>query len=236
MNTMYLDSFLASSTPVWGVFLLGLLTAISPCPLATNITAVGFISKEIEHPRRIFWNGLLYSFGRVFSYMLLGIIVIPIVRSGASLFPLQKMVTNYGELLLPPVLLFIGFFMLFGDKLQLPSFGFGGNRDKLKKRGGVGAFLLGALFALAFCPTSAFLYFGMLIPLAVTSSAGYLYPFIFAIGTALPVIVVAWILAYSMSSLGTFYSRIQIFQKWFNRMVALAFIAVGFYYGLVFYV
>jgi threonine/homoserine/homoserine lactone efflux protein len=95
--------------------------------------------------------------------------------------------------------------------------------------------LLGILFALAFCPTSGVFYFGMLMPMAAAETGGYLLPVVFALATGLPVIVVAWILAYSIAGLGKFYNRIQVFQKWFNRVVAVLFIVVGIYYAIINY-
>ena len=167
----WLQSLLDSSTtPALTAFLLGLLTAISPCPLATNIAAIGFIGKDIENRHRIFRNGLLYTLGRVMAYTLLGIILILILEEGSSLFGIQKFIGKYGEMLLGPALLFIGLFMLFGHKFNLPSFGFKGNGEGLARRGGWGALLLGILFAMAFCPTSGVFYFGMLIPMSATSA------------------------------------------------------------------
>lgn len=231
----YLQNLLDGSTvPVVTAFLLGLLTAISPCPLATNITAIGFISRDITDRNRIFRDGLLYALGRIAAYTLLGAALIAILREGASMFALQKAISRYGEMLLAPALILIGLFMLFGHKLNLPQFGFSGG-DRIKKRGGWGALLLGVLFALAFCPTSGIFYFGMLIPMSATETGGYLLPAVFALATALPVVAVAWILAYSVAGLGRFYSRMQAFQKWFNRIVALLFIAVGIYYGVIYY-
>lgn len=231
----YLQNLLDGSTvPAVTAFLLGLLTAISPCPLATNITAIGYISRDITDRNRIFRDGLLYALGRIAAYTLLGAVLIAILREGASMFALQKTISRYGEMLLAPALILIGLFMLFGHKLKLPQFGFSGG-DRIKKRGGWGALLLGVLFALAFCPTSGIFYFGMLIPMSAAETGGYLLPAVFALATALPVVAVAWILAYSVAGLGRFYSRMQAFQKWFNRIVALLFIAVGIYYGVIYY-
>ncbi len=229
-----------SNIPSLTAFLLGIITAISPCPLATNITAIGFISKDIENRDKIFWSGMLYTLGRIATYMAIGAILIPILREGASIFKIQKAISNYGELLLAPALILIGLFMLFGSKLRLPSFGYKGDSESgesLKRRGGIGALLLGVLFALAFCPTSAIFYFGMLIPMSAgaNGAVGYLYPLIFAIATGLPVIIVAWLLAYSVSGVGRFYNNIRTFQRWFNLVVALLFIAVGIYYGVMLY-
>lgn len=231
----YLQNLLDGSTvPAVTAFLLGLLTAISPCPLATNITAIGYISRDITDRNRIFRDGLLYALGRIAAYTLLGAVLIAILREGASMFALQKAISRYGEMLLAPALILIGLFMLFGHKLKLPQFGFSGG-DRIKKRGGWGALLLGVLFALAFCPTSGIFYFGMLIPMSAAETGGYLLPAVFALATALPVVAVAWMLAYSVAGLGRFYSRMQAFQKWFNRIVALLFIAVGIYYGVIYY-
>ena len=198
----FLQSLLdSSSVPAITAFILGILTAVSPCPLATNITAIGFISKDIENRHRIFINGLLYTFGRIVTYTVLGFILIPILREGASMFMVQKAVSKYGEMLIAPVLIIIGIFMLDIIKLNLPKINIGGESLKKKTKGGWGAMLLGVLFALAFCPTSGVFYFGMLIPLSAAETGGYLLPVIYAIATGLPVILFACILAYSVAGL-----------------------------------
>lgn len=220
----------SSTTSALTAFLLGLLTAVSPCPLATNIAAIGYIGKDLENRRRIFCNGLLYTAGRIIAYTLLGIILIFILKGGSSLFGIQKFIGKYGELILGPALLLIGLFMLFGHKLRLPSFGFKGNGEGLVRKGGWGALLLGMLFAMAFCPTSGVFYFGMLIPMSATATAGYLLPVLFAVATALPVLVVAWILAFSVQHIGRFYGRMQSVQKWLNRIVGGLFTGIGVYY------
>ncbi|MFI3287887.1 MAG: aromatic aminobenezylarsenical efflux permease ArsG family transporter [Rikenellaceae bacterium] len=233
----WLQSLLESSTtPIFTAFLLGLLTAVSPCPLATNITAIGYISRDIDSPKKIFWSGILYTLGRILSYTVLGVILITILREGSSLFQIQKAVSRYGEMVLPAALILIGLFMLFASRLKLGGFGFrGSNKEGLRRRGGFGALLLGVLFALAFCPTSGVFYFGMLIPMSATATGGYLLPVVFAVATALPVIVVAWVLAYSVGGLSKVYNRIKAFQKWFSLVVAWLFVAVGVYYAYMFY-
>lgn len=224
-----------ASAPALVAFLLGLLTAISPCPLATNIAAIGYIGKEIENQRIIFYRGLLYTLGRVLAYTMLGIILILILKGGASVFGIQKFVSKWGELLLGPMLVVMGLFMLFGHKMPMPSFGFNGNGETIAKRGGWGAMLLGVLFALAFCPSSAVFYFGMLIPMSVNTSAGYLLPIVYAVATALPVLIVAWILAFSVQSLSAFYGKMQAVQRWLNLVVGIIFIGVGIYYCVIMY-
>ena len=227
--------FESSTTPALTAFLLGLLTAVLPCPLATNIAAIGFIGKDIENRRRIFRNGLLYTFGRVIAYTLLGIVLILVLKEGSNLFGIQRFIGKYGERILGPALLLIGLFILFGSKLKLPSFGFKGDGEGLARKGGWGALLLGMLFAMAFCPTSGVFYFGMLIPMSATVTAGYLLPVLFAIATALPVLAVAWILAFSIQHIGGFYGKMQTIQKWLNRIVGGVFSIIGVYYCIIIY-
>ncbi|OCW93051.1 cytochrome C biogenesis protein [Macellibacteroides sp. HH-ZS] len=232
----FLQSILEnSSVPVITAFILGLLTAVSPCPLATNITAIGFIGKDIENRHRIFINGLLYTLGRILTYTVLGFILIPILREGASMFSVQKAVSKYGEILIAPLLIVIGIYMLDLIKLNIPKISINGEYVKKRTKGSWGALFLGILFSLAFCPSSGIFFFGMLIPLSAAEAGGYLLPVVYAIATGLPVILVAWVLAYSVAGLGKFYNRIQAFEKWFRKIVAILFIAVGIYYAVMFY-
>lgn len=224
-----------SSTPVLTAFLLGLLTALSPCPLATNIVAIGFIGKDIENRKRIFRNGLLYTLGRVLAYTVLGVVLILVLKEGSSMFGIQKTIGTWGEFVLGPVLIMIGLFMLWGNRLNLPKFGFNGNAEGFVRRGGWGAFMIGILFALAFCPTSGVFYFGMLIPMSATVTAGYLLPVVFAVATAIPVLAVAWILAFSVQQMGSFYGKMQKVQKWMNLIVGGLFVVIGLYYCWIMY-
>jgi cytochrome c biogenesis protein CcdA len=226
----------SSTTPVLTAFLLGLLTAISPCPLATNIAAIGYIGKDIEDRRRVFLNGLLYTAGRIVAYTVLGLVLILIIRQGASMFGIQKFIGTWGELLLGPALIVIGLLMLFSHRLNLPQFGFNGsNVEGLKKHGGWGAFLLGVLFAMAFCPTSGMFYFGMLIPMSATATLGYLLPAVFAFATALPVLVVAWLLAFSMQKVGKFYGRMKGIERLTTVIVGVLFVLIGLYECYIIY-
>jgi cytochrome c biogenesis protein CcdA len=222
-----------SSTPFWSALILGIMTAISPCPLATNITAIGFISKDLENKRRIFISGLIYTLGRATSYTILGFIL----YMGASRFQVARLFQGWGERLIGFLLILIGVLMLDVIKIKFP--GFSAITDKIGNKGKGsyrGAFLLGVVFALAFCPYSGVLYFGMLIPMSITSASGLYLPLVFAIATGLPVIIVAWILAYSVASIGNFYHKIKVFETWFRRIVAGVFILTGFYYLFIFYV
>lgn len=226
-----LQSILDGGTaPFLTAFLLGLLTAISPCPLATNIAAIGFIGRDIESRRVVFRNGLLYTLGRIMAYTVLGVILIAVLKEGASIFGIQKFMARYGEIAVGPALLLIGLLMLFGDRLNFPSFGFKGGGERWTRHGGWGALLLGVLFALAFCPTSGMFYFGILVPMSATATAGYLFPVLFAVATALPVLIVAWVLAFSAHRIGEVYGKIQTIRKWMNVVAGIMFFVIGVYY------
>jgi cytochrome c-type biogenesis protein len=230
---------LAHSTelPFVAAFVLGLMTAISPCPLATNISAVGFISKDLGDRRKVFLNGIWYTLGRAVSYTLLGMILILTLRQGASIYKIQKAVSTYGELLLGPMLIIIGIFMLGLIRINFSLTG--SLTSKMENKTKAGSFwsslLLGVVFALAFCPYSGILFFGGLIPVSVSSTAGYSLPFVFAIATGLPVILFAWILAFSLSNVGKVYNRVKIFEFWFRKVAAVIFILVGLYYVWIIY-
>ncbi len=222
-----------TSLPVLSAFLLGLMTAISPCPLATNITAIAYISKDIESKRRVFLNGLIYTAGRAISYTALGLVLF----LGASTFNIARALQTWGEKLLGPLLLLIGIYMLGLFTINIPVLSNLGSRmQNNTKKGFWQVLLLGIVFALAFCPYSGVLYFGMLIPMTVSSASGLYLPLVFAIATGLPVIVLAWMLAYTVSEVGGFYNKLRSFEKWFRRVVAVVFIVVGIYYISIFFI
>ncbi len=222
-----------SSIPFLTALILGLMTAISPCPMATNITAIGFISKDIENRNRVFYNGLFYTLGRAVSYTLLAFII----YFGADQFALSGVFQRYGEKIIGPLLLLIGLFMLDFLKINFP--GISALTQRFEKKGSKNyrdAFLLGILFALAFCPYSGVLYFGMLIPITISSASGLYLPIVFALATAIPVIIFAWIIAYAISGVGTIYNKLKTFEIWFRRLIAILFIGVGIYYILVVFI
>jgi cytochrome c-type biogenesis protein len=220
-----------SQFPIFTAFLLGIMTAISPCPLATNISAIGYIGKDVQDRRRVFYNGVIYTLGRAISYTILGIILIMILKQGTSVFKIQRTITTYSELFIGPLILAIGIMMLGVIRINLSLPGRFTEKAEKGIKGGnyLGALMLGVVFALAFCPYSAILYFGGLIPVSVSSTMGYFLPLVFAIATGLPVIIFAWILAFSMSSVGNVYNNIKTFEIWFRRIVSVVFIVVGIY-------
>lgn len=224
----FLTNLLENTTMPWvTAFVLGFMTAISPCPLATNITAVGFISKDIENRNRVFVNGLLYTLGRAISYTGIALII----YLGADQFRFSGLFQLYGEKILGPLLVIIGLFMLDIFKMKFP--GLSGLTSRMENKSSWGFFdaiLLGMIFAMAFCPYSGVLYFGMLVPITVASASGLYLPIVFAIATGIPVIVFAWLLAFSIGSIGGVYNKMKNFETWFRRVIAILFLVVGIYY------
>jgi cytochrome c-type biogenesis protein len=207
--------------------ILGLLTAISPCPLATNITAVGFISRDLESRRRVFINGLLYATGRAVTYSLIALIIF----FGADQVNLSGFIQRYGEKIIGPLLLLIGITMTGIISIKFP--GVSGLSERMSRRKSfrfIDSLLLGMVFALAFCPYSGVLYFGMLIPLTLSSGSGLFLPLVFSLANGLPVILIAWILAYALSGLGGFYNKARAFELRLRLVVSILFIVTGLYY------
>jgi cytochrome c biogenesis protein CcdA len=223
-----------SNLPLVAAFFIGLMTAISPCPLATNITAIAYMSKKIEKRATII-VGLLYTLGRMFTYVFLASLIVYIgINTQAISFFLQK----YGEQFIGPFLILIGVLLLGASKLNF----FKGNsrmeqlKQALSEKGYLGCFLLGVVFALAFCPFSAVLFFGMLIPLALQSGDAIAIPSVFALATGLPVIIFSFILVYSVSKIGTMLNKLQLFEKFMRTAVSLIFILIGIYYTCIIWI
>ncbi|MDV7186285.1 aromatic aminobenezylarsenical efflux permease ArsG family transporter [Lutibacter sp. TH_r2] len=218
--------------PILSALLLGLMTSISPCPLATNITATAFISKNISNKKKVFLSGIIYSSGRAFSYTLIGLILF----FGASKFHIARFFQQNGEKYLGPLLILVGLIML--NVIRLNFLGKSNFTEKLSQKfsdkGLLGSFVIGVLFALAFCPYSGALYFGMLIPMTISSAEGLYLPIVFALGTGLPVVLFTYLLAFAAGSVGLFYTKIKIVEKWMRMIAGVVFILTGVYYVLIF--
>lgn len=210
---------------------LGILTAISPCPMATNIAAIGFLGRKVASPRAVLLSGLLYTIGRSLAY--LGVAVAA-VWGLTSMPALSQFLQGGFNTILGPILILVG--MLLTGLLELPwSLSLAG--DGLQERVSAGwwwPLLLGVLFALSFCPVSAALFFGSLVPLAVKSGSTVTIPLVYGIATAVPVVVVAIIIAFSAGSLGRTYNAIQRFAWWAQRVTGIVFILVGIYLSLIY--
>ncbi len=209
-------------------FWLGVLTSISPCPLATNIAAISYIGKGVERPSLVFWSGAFYTFGRTLTYTALGMALVTglLAIPELSLF-LQ---TNMNKII-GPVLIIAGVFLLGLIKLNFGSGGFGASiKEKAQDWGVWGAGALGILFALSFCPVSAALFFGSLIPLAVKFESGLVIPALYGVGTAVPVVAFAVLLGVGMHSVSKWFQKITKVELWARRITGAIFILVGVYY------
>ena len=225
----FMEAMSMNSFPLIAAFFIGLMTALSPCPLATNITAIAYISKKIGNGKKTLLTGFVYTLGRMFTYVLLASLIVYV---GINVQAISLFLQKYGERILGPLLILFGLIML--NIIKLPSLKSGERinkiKEKLSEKGYLGSFLLGVLFALAFCPFSAVLFFGMLIPLALRFSDGILIPSIFALATGLPVIIFAFILTFSVSKLGRVMNKVQTFEKYMRYAIAIIFLLVGVYY------
>ncbi|KAA3636037.1 MAG: sulfite exporter TauE/SafE family protein [Calditrichaeota bacterium] len=224
-----MDSYyIALSSAAW----LGILTSLSPCPLATNITAISFISKQVASPRKVLLSGFLYILGRILTYTILGIIVVSSMLSipDVALF-LQKNMNKA----LGPILIVVGIFLFDFVKIKIPGIGVTQNTKKRVENSGVwGAGILGFLFALSFCPVSAALFFGSLIPLAINHQSSVLMPTVYGIGTGLPVVIFAVLITFGAKWVGNAFNKLAVFEKWARRITASVFIAAGVYYTLIY--
>ena len=214
--------------PLLSAFLLGILTSISPCPLATNITAIAYISKEIKTFRHTLFNSLFYILGRGISYTILA----TLIYFGLSSFSVASLFEGWGDKVLGPILVLVGLIM-FG----VVEINFGGKGEGievlkiwLSRKGYIGTLLLGILFALAFCPYSGVIFFGMLVPLVVGSSEGLLLPPLFAIGSGLPVLVFSLLIVFSLEKVGKAFQIVQKIEKILRYTVASVFMIAGLYY------
>jgi cytochrome c biogenesis protein CcdA len=229
---------------VWFVlgsaFWLGLLTSISPCPLATNIAAISFLGRSVGNTRKVLLSGLLYTLGRTLVYVGLGVLILLVLQaasgsgdpnsaaSGVSRF-LQK----YMGVILGPVLVLVGM-MLLGLLNFTGSLNLGGQglQERVARGGAFWALPLGILFALSFCPVSASLFFGGLIGLSSQHSSPVLLPTLFGIGTAVPVLVFAFIITFASQYVGKAFNALTKFERWFRVITGVVFIAAGLYYTL----
>lgn len=220
------EFFYGIALAVW----FGILTSISPCPLATNITAISYIGKKMEHPRLVLLTGLLYTLGRSLAYLVLGILL---VKSLLSAPHISYLLQKYMIKIMGPLLVLVGMLLL-----GLVNIGMSNSlasekvMDRADRMGIWGAGLLGVVFALTFCPTSAALFFGSLLPLAVKTGSGIILPLLYGIGTALPVVVFAILIAMGTHYVAKAFHRITQIELWARRITGVIFIGTGIYFSL----
>ncbi|MFH1665236.1 MAG: aromatic aminobenezylarsenical efflux permease ArsG family transporter [Candidatus Omnitrophota bacterium] len=215
--------------PILSALWLGILTSISPCPLATNIAAISFLSKKIEHPKLVIMAGLAYTLGRMFVYAALGALI---MASIVNVPVIANFLQKYMNRILGPLLIVTGLFLLGLIKITIPAFSLSHEKHVALAEAGLGgAFILGALFALAFCPISAALFFGSLISLSLNSGHGILLPCIYGIGTGLPVVIFSVALAIGVVSLSHWFHRMGRFEFYARKVTGGVFLLTGMYYS-----
>lgn len=212
--------------PLW----LGILTSISPCPLAANIAAISFIGKRVDNVRAVLLSGIVYTFGRMTAYIAVGAIAVGGLLSIPSL---SNFLQRYMIMVIGPVLIIAGMFLLDLITVNLRGIINSSSAQNIAERRGLaGAGLLGFLFALSFCPVSAALFFGSLIPLAINNSSVVLMPSLYGIGTGLPVLGFAVLIALGTRSMGTIFNKLALFEVWARKGTGGIFIATGIYLTL----
>ncbi len=222
------DLLIATASAFW----LGIVTSVSPCPLATNVAALSYIGRDVASPWRVLVSGLLYTIGRMIVYAGLGVILVGslLAAPSVSLF-LQTWINK----LLGPILIITGMILIELIGFSLPGFGAGERLERMVKAlGPGGGLLLGALFALSFCPVSAALFFGSLIPIAVASRSDVIVPCAYGVATGLPVLVFAVLFAAGVRRMAPIVGGIARYEVWFRRLTGVIFILVGIYYSLVY--
>jgi cytochrome c biogenesis protein CcdA len=211
---------------------LGIMTSISPCPLATNIAAISYIGRRVGNTRSVLLSGMMYTFGRMLTYLMIAVVVI---SSILAIPEVSNTLQKYMNTLVGPLLIIIGMFLLGLLSISIPGIR---TDEKIQKRfaesGVLGAGLLGMLFALSFCPTSAALFFGSLIPLSLKHQSNILLPSIYGIGTALPVFVFSFLIAFSAQLVGKVFNKLTQIEFWVRRVTGGVFIIVGVYFCLMY--
>lgn len=216
------EFFIGAGMALW----LGILTSISPCPLATNIAAISYVGRKVARTRWVLLAGLLYTLGRALAYIVVAVLV---TKGLLSIPGVSNFLQKYMNLLIGPIMLAVGLMLFDIWKFSFTG-GMSGNLQKRVDRMGVwGAGLLGVVFALAFCPVSAGLFFGGLIPLAVKNNSPVLMPMIYGIGTALPVIGFSLLLAFAAHLIGVAFNKLTVIELWVRRVTAAVLIIIGLY-------
>jgi len=217
-----------SGFPLLSALWLGILTSISPCPLASNIAAVSFIVKKIEHPLYVFNSGVFYTLGRVIGYTALGVLI---TSSLLSIPQTSYFLQHYLNKILGPVLIITGLLLL--GVVNMPFLNSSVSvktAERVKDFGAFGSLLLGVLFALSFCPISAAIFFGSLLPLALKNSSPVVMPSLYGMGTGLPVLGFAVVLAFGVTNLEKVFRQVRVLEYWMKKVTGIVFILVGIYY------
>ena len=229
----YTDSLLSYaqsvSSPLIMVIILAIVFSLDPCLMLTNIAAIGYIGREVSDKRKALTQGLFYTLGRTLTYGLLGCVMISLLQVGKSVEPIEEFIEHHGNTIIAIFMIAMGALLCVSEYIPWLNINITRNVQQEHFKGSIGAFLLGAVLTFAFCPTNTVLFFGMMVPICSSSSMGYILPFIFAFTTAIPVIIISYILAFSLNSIGHYYDKIKVIGKVLKWIVAIAFIVIGIY-------
>lgn len=215
-----------------GAFWFGVLTAISPCLMATNVAAITFIARKVNQPKHALISGIFYAAGQALAYVLLGMLL---VSSLMSVPLVSQWLQKYMLRLLGPIIIIAAMFLL--ELLNVRP-GRGRMKQGIQKHTESGGFwaaaLLGIVFGMSFCPTTAALFFGGLIPLAVEFESRILLPLMYSIGVALPVLSFGVLIAYSANRVGRVFERVERVERWARTVTGTIFLLIGIYFTLAF--
>ncbi|MBP3214133.1 MAG: sulfite exporter TauE/SafE family protein [Bacteroidaceae bacterium] len=210
--------------PLLTAFALGVLVALNPCQLAISVSALAYEYRNGKH----LLDGIIYAFGRTITYTLLGWVTMCLIGGGNNIEGLQKVLSK-AEMFVPYILIAIGIYLIYrafhhhhhdGENCH--------NSGRIIKRNGpLGSLMLGMTLAFAFCPESAIFYFGMMIPLSISSSVGALVPLVFGLAASIPVVVMAWLMNKAVNGAERLSRGFEHFQQWLNGITGLLFIAIA---------
>jgi len=226
-----LDFIQNSSSPIFAAFLLGLLFSFDVCQILTNIAALGYISRDLTNKNRLIIRGIYFALGKIIMLLILSFALIFLIKSGSKLLHLGHHILHYWEAIIIPALIIFGLLLFFSHKISWLKVMVSTEKfEKNVKNDNFGALLLGAVLSLAFCPTNAVIFFGILIPLSVSASYGFFtLPFVFSLTTALPVILIVLIMYFSIKNIDKFYKIVEKYSKIAIKFTGIVLILAGIF-------
>lgn len=218
------------SSPYLAAILLGLVFVLDPCALLSNIAAIGYISKDYKNRRQVIRNYTYFALGRVLTLGILGAILVVLFRKSILLFNLQNFLSEYSEITMGVFFIVIGILLIFADKITFLHVHLPTQRIERQKRHiALQSFILGSLISLILCPANIVIFFGILIPLSIGSSAGVFLPSVFSVASTLPIILVMFIMALSVNNIDKIFRFTDKIGKYLVRISGVLFVLVGIY-------
>jgi len=219
--------------PLVTVVFLGVIGAASPCQLTTNLSALAYASAQSARGRP-FLLGVAYAAGKISVYTLVGALVI---LAGLRLEAVSIPVVQVARKGLGPLMVLIGIGMVGLIRLKT-TVGQGVAarlRGRFTRQGLAGAYLLGVAFSFAFCPTLFWLFFGLTLPLALGSSAGWTFPALFALGSSLPLLAVTGVVAAGFDALEAVMGRLRCIDRLLRVGAGVILVVAGVHDTLVYW-